>query len=319
MAGEGEIILKKLDILAEKGLEFKNKNLKELNLERSDIKISQRQFEMLGALEHLEINTISELAKLMHLSKSTLSILMSKLQKKGYVYKELPGNTGDGRRVYFKVTENGKKVLDEKSKIHMEELQHYYNALSTEQKENFKKGVACFRQVAEDEQNLYKIIMNKKELRSQYGDDVVTVAEDFAYFFVSILMRNAEQYDPAMCLSEELKDITGNQVNLLINIDKLGLDTISKLEGRLNSSGSTLSITISKMVDKGYLYKEYPTSEQDGRVVYIRLTEHGRKIMNEIQLKAKEKMLNFIKGLDCDKLKTFNDGIDYLLQVFDEN
>lgn len=319
MSCEGEVILKKLDILAEKGLEFKNKNLKELNIEKTDIKISQRQFEILGALVHLEINTISELAKFMHLSKSTLSILMSKLQKNGYVYKELPGNTGDGRRVYFKVTENGKRILDEKSKIYMEELQFCYNVLSNEQKENFKKGVACFRQVAEDEQNFYKIIMDKKELRNQYSDDIVTVAEDFAFFFVSIIMKNAEQYDPAMCISEELRDITGNQVNLLINIDKFELDTISKLEGRLNSSGSTLSITISKMVDKGYLYKEYPTSEQDGRVVYIRLTEYGRKIMNEIQSKAKEKMLGFIKSLDKEKLNIFNAGIDYLLQVFDEN
>jgi DNA-binding MarR family transcriptional regulator len=110
---------------------------------------------------------------------------------------------------------------------------------------------------------------------------------------------------------------TQNQLHLLMCILG-GLDTLTKLENHLGSSGSTLSIGVSKLVEKGYLYKEYPTPGQDGRKVFIRLTEMGKEVLSATRAAMNEQFLSYLKSFDDENVELFSDSCDCLIRAFEK-
>jgi DNA-binding MarR family transcriptional regulator len=86
----------------------------------------------------------------------------------------------------------------------------------------------------------------------------------------------------------------------------------------LGSSGSTLSIGVSKLVDKGYLYKEYPTSGQDGRHVFIRLSDKGKEALEKTREAANNKFLIYLETFSDANLELFSYGCDCMISAFEK-
>lgn len=58
-----------------------------------------------------EIRTVSALSAELFISKGSLSLMLSKLEKNGYLRKEAPQKEDDGRKVYLSLTERAREVL----------------------------------------------------------------------------------------------------------------------------------------------------------------------------------------------------------------
>ena len=105
------------------------------------------QFNILIAIEKFDINTISELEKLLKTSKSSLSLTISKLEKGGYIKKKQPDKNEDCRKVYIIVTDKGREALEEINKNVCNILADFFDNLTKKDKENLKQGIEVFENI----------------------------------------------------------------------------------------------------------------------------------------------------------------------------
>jgi DNA-binding MarR family transcriptional regulator len=304
-------IAAKWERLTSLGWEFKSQSNLGARLNECIERMSHRQMDILIILDCMEINTISEMADFLKISKSTLSIVMNKLDTKGLVLKEYP-QIGDGRRVYFKISPEGREIFEKLGEQYIETLSSFYVKFNEEGKRLFREGVAGLRKSTNAEKTLIAIMASREVNSSKYSEEVIQIAKDIAFFFINCRMNNA---DKAERLSGKF---TQNQLHLLMCILG-GLDTLTKLENHLGSSGSTLSIGVSKLVEKGYLYKEYPTAGQDGRKVFIRLTEKGKEVLSATRAAMNEQFLGYLKSFDDENVELFSDSCDCLIRAFEKH
>lgn len=283
----------------------------EADLIKCKERMSHRQMDILMMLECLNINTVSEMADFLKISKSTLSIVMNKLVSKGYVTKQYPDSRGDGRRVYFKISPSGHDVLIRLGEQYIEGLSKYYSSFTDEGKELFSKGVASLRKANNSESTMFGLMTSMKEEYKKYDADIIQVAKDLAFFFINCRISSLEGDDIKLPYR-----ITQNQFHLLLCILS-GMDSLTKLEKHLGSSGSTLSIGVSKLVDRGYLYKTYPDSGQDGRMVFIKLTDEGKKVVAEVTELLHKHFADYLSTLSEENIEVFNYGCDCLLSAFE--
>lgn len=76
-------------------------------------------------------------------------------------------------------------------------------------------------------------------------------------------------------ITEEYRDITNNDMHI---IEAIGIETprnMSEIAHRLHVTVSTLTINMNGLEKKGYIRRE--RSQKDKRVVYVTLTDKGRK------------------------------------------
>lgn len=302
-------IAEKWERLTSLGWEFKSQSNLAAKLNDCTERMSHRQMDILIILECMEMNTISEMAEFLKISKSTLSIVMNKLVVKELVVKEYP-QIGDGRRVFFKISPKGKEIFEQLGKHYIEALSTFYTRFNDEGKKLFCDGVAALRKSTNAEKTLIAIMASREISGSNYSEEVIQIAKDIAFFFINCRMKSADSPD------EVSKRFTQNQLHLMMCIVG-GLDTLTKLENHLGSSGSTLSIGVSKLVDKGYLYKEYPTSEQDGRNVFIRLTDKGKEALEKTREAVNNRFLIYLETFNEEDLEMFSNGCDCMISAFE--
>lgn len=98
-------------------------------------------------------------------------------------------------------------------------------------------------------------------------------------------------------------DITVKQVEYLKAIDECGEVTFSRLAKITNNSKPTITEMINKFVKTECVYRE--RCSNDGRVVYIRLTEKGQMIARAEEhalMKVIEKMADSLDEKEIDIL-----------------
>ncbi len=99
----------------------------------SSCNISERQFHILYMIKNRNINTTSTLAKFFDLSKSNISIIVSKLEALDCLRKIYDNDKKDGRNVFFEVTEKGNEYLE----LHISKLESersiYFSKFITEE------------------------------------------------------------------------------------------------------------------------------------------------------------------------------------------
>ena len=89
-----------------------------------------------------------------------------------------------------------------------------------------------------------------------------------------VLFNEILQLEEHAIITDEFKDITNNDMHI---IEAVGLDggNMSSIAAKLKVTVGSLTTSMNALVKKGYT--ERKRSEQDRRVVYIRLTEKGEK------------------------------------------
>lgn len=76
-------------------------------------------------------------------------------------------------------------------------------------------------------------------------------------------------------LTEEYKDISNNDLHIIEAVGVQEPRNMSMIAGRLNVTVSTLTTNMNGLEKKGYILRE--RGQEDKRVVYVTLTEKGRK------------------------------------------
>lgn len=76
-------------------------------------------------------------------------------------------------------------------------------------------------------------------------------------------------------ITEEFKDITNNDMHIIEAIGLGNGNPMSVIAKKMNVTAGTLTTSMNSLVNKKYAVRE--RSEEDRRVVYIRLTEKGKR------------------------------------------
>lgn len=81
---------------------------------KSNIDLTIQQFIILMLIHKMDINSVSQIAYLLNLSKSSISLTLSKMEKEDLLQKVPAPKGDDGRKVYLYITEKGISALEER-------------------------------------------------------------------------------------------------------------------------------------------------------------------------------------------------------------
>ena len=116
---------------------------------KGQFEISMRQFQILLALRLNSIDSISDLEQLFNISKSSLSLTISKMEKSGFIHKEQLPDDKDKRTVHLKITSKGEEITKKFDEIICQSFTDFYKTLNENHKENLKIGVNSLVKVFE--------------------------------------------------------------------------------------------------------------------------------------------------------------------------
>ncbi len=278
---------------------FKNNpNLKEY------METGARQYEILHLIETKRCNKVSELAKLLDLSPSSLSIIISKMVANNLIEKRYESTT-DLRNVILTLTESGSAnyytlknaycliVKNFISNLNSEELSLFNNALSS-----LTSALYMF--------SLIPIDTNKDfdEMANLIFQNLFILKTPFEKFFRDI--RHS--------LKDQLT-LTDKEITILIIFLDFKTSIPSKIASLVHSSESTISTQLKKLVKKGHLEKS--KSEEDSRITNFTLTNLGEStISHELSL-LHIKSIELINTFQYqDKIKIL-DGLNSLHVMFE--
>lgn len=102
-------------------------------------------------------------------------------------------------------------------------------------------------------------------------------------------------------ITPEFEDITNNDMHI---IEAIGMDepkNMSSIAKQLSVTVGTLTIAMNSLVKKGYVYRE--RSEEDRRVVYIYLSEKGRRAYEHHARFHQEMIQSVLEHMDPEETK----------------
>jgi DNA-binding MarR family transcriptional regulator len=107
------------------------------------------------------------------------------------------------------------------------------------------------------------------------------------------------------------KELSQRQFGLMLVISESGIDTISGLEKLFHISKSSLSLTIKKMTDAGYVSKKQFDSDKDGRIFHIVLTEKGLNVLDKFRDSICQSFVEFLSRAQKDEREKFIKCIEF--------
>ncbi len=115
-------------------------------------------------------------------------------------------------------------------------------------------------------------------------------------------------------ITDEFKDISNNDMHI---IEAIGIDepkNMSSVAKELSVTVGTLTIAINNLVKKGYVNRI--RSDKDRRVVYISLSNKGRKAYNHHAEFHREMVKATIDGLNGDEVSVLVKSLENLVHFF---
>lgn len=109
--------------------------------------------------------------------------------------------------------------------------------------------------------------------------------------------------------------VSPSQLSILWAIRDFGISTLPQLSEFLLTSKSSLSITITKMVNEGYLCKKTPADGDDRRKVYFYVTNKGSKLLDSIEKKSIESIGAFCQTLCPAEAQIIDTSLHQLSQI----
>ncbi len=113
----------------------------------------------------------------------------------------------------------------------------------------------------------------------------------------------------------EGQKLTVQQLSFLVCIRDYGLNTVSQIANAMCLSKSSASLSIAKLVERGYLLKEFPSKEDDGRKVYLHLTEKGTAATQVTEDALIQITSNYFGAFEDDKKEAIYDHLNALNQL----
>lgn len=116
-------------------------------------------------------------------------------------------------------------------------------------------------------------------------------------------------------ITEEYKDITNNDMHI---IEAIGIEAprnMSVIAHRLHVTVSTLTINMNGLEKKGYICRQ--RSEKDKRVVYVTLTDKGRKAFYHHRDFHKKMIKALVKNLNEQEMEVLYRCLENLNNFFE--
>ena len=113
------------------------------------------------------------------------------------------------------------------------------------------------------------------------------------------LFNHVMDVEAKAVITEEFKDITNNDMHIIEAVGISDPRKMSDIAGDLGVTVGTLTSNMNGLEKKGYIIRE--RSENDRRVVYITLTERGKKAFYHHRDFHKNMIKAVVSGLDDDE------------------
>lgn len=97
-------------------------------------------------------------------------------------------------------------------------------------------------------------------------------------------------------------ELTGPQLTVLKLLETIGDLSLSGLSERIRAQNSTVTGIIDRMEREGLVTRE--RSKEDRRVVFIRLTDKGREVAQEIPVEPMEIFRSALESLSAEEMRT---------------
>ena len=124
------------------------------------------------------------------------------------------------------------------------------------------------------------------------------------------LFRSIMDVEEKAIITQEFQDITNNDMHV---IEAIGMGTpknMSSIAKELSVTVGTLTIAMNSLVKKGYVKRE--RGEEDRRVVYISLSDKGKKAFIHHARFHKEMITSILDEFDEDEKKILIRGLTKL-------
>ena len=106
------------------------------------------------------------------------------------------------------------------------------------------------------------------------GDRLVDAYETINDILVNLFNEILKLEEEAI-ITEEFKDITNNDMHIIEAIGLSGENTMSVVAKKLGITAGSLTTSVNSLVNKKYVTRQ--RSEEDRRVVFLKLTEKGKR------------------------------------------
>lgn len=107
---------------------------------KRNVVLSSHQASVLDHLDEIEPTGLLALAAHMGVTASTMSLMIDRLARGGYVIRER--DPKDGRRVNLRLTKAGVRIKSQKSVLDPERVQHMLAQLTSEERKQALEGLA---------------------------------------------------------------------------------------------------------------------------------------------------------------------------------
>jgi DNA-binding MarR family transcriptional regulator len=111
--------------------------------------LSRHQASVLDHLDEVEPTTLNDLARHMGVTASTMSLMIDRLERKGYVVRLR--DAADRRRVHLRLTSGGVRVRQASSVLDPPRVEAMVSRLSGEEREAALRGLALLARAAQDQ------------------------------------------------------------------------------------------------------------------------------------------------------------------------
>jgi len=128
------------------------------------------------------------------------------------------------------------------------------------------------------------------------------------------LFRDVMDIEEKAIITQEFRDITNNDMHV---IEAIGIDApknMTSIAKELSVTVGTLTIAMNSLVKKGYVVRE--RGQEDRRVVYISLSERGRRAFEHHALFHKEMIEEIMNDLSEDEGKVLVQALSKLDRWF---
>ena len=115
------------------------------------------------------------------------------------------------------------------------------------------------------------------------------------------LFRDIMDIEEKAIITQEFKDLTNNDMHV---IDAIGIGApknMTSIARELSVTVGTLTIAMNSLVKKGYVVRE--RGQEDRRIVYISLSEKGRKAFDHHARFHQEMIEGITETLDEDEMQ----------------
>lgn len=128
------------------------------------------------------------------------------------------------------------------------------------------------------------------------------------------LFRDIMDIEQKAIVSQEFKDITSNDIHVIEAIGLSEPKNMSTIAKKLSVTVGTLTIAMNSLVKKGYVLRE--RGQEDRRVVYISLSEKGRRAYEHHSQFHQEMINGVISALEPDEINALVKALEKLNQWF---